>query len=80
MIIFISCVFSAFYYMYYFGNIIKNNCVMAFYRSCITTKCTDEAKLYRNRQQYKQNNESRENQENKIPPSPSSNETAIMKK
>ncbi|XP_072944876.1 uncharacterized protein [Epargyreus clarus] len=49
-------------------------------RSCITTKCTDEAKLYRNRQQYKQNNESRENQENKIPPSPSSNETTASKK
>ncbi|VVC90018.1 unnamed protein product [Leptidea sinapis] len=38
-------------------------------RSCITTKCTDEAKLYRNRQKYKK--VKHRNQEN-VPPSPAS--------
>ncbi|XP_045500667.1 uncharacterized protein LOC123698113 [Colias croceus] len=44
-------------------------------RGCITTKCTDEAKLYRNRLMFK-NSRQHQNQENQ-PPSPgSSNECA----
>ncbi|CAK1555716.1 unnamed protein product [Leptosia nina] len=39
-------------------------------RSCITTKCTDEAKLYRNRQMLKKIRQ-QQNQEN-VPPSPAS--------
>ncbi|CAH0588949.1 unnamed protein product [Chrysodeixis includens] len=44
-------------------------------RNCITIKCTDEAKLYRNRQQYKQARQALVQNEENIPPStPSSDE------
>ncbi|CAK1587096.1 unnamed protein product [Parnassius mnemosyne] len=42
-------------------------------RSCITTKCTDEAKLYRNRQHYKRMRQMNQNQDNMPLSSASSN-------
>ncbi|KPI99886.1 hypothetical protein RR46_04860 [Papilio xuthus] len=42
-------------------------------RSCITTKCTDEAKLYRNRQHFKHLRQMNHNQENALMSSESSN-------
>ncbi|XP_050682288.1 uncharacterized protein LOC126977487 isoform X2 [Leptidea sinapis] len=52
-------------------NTVSERCGVAkrIVRSCITTKCTDEAKLYRNRQKYKK--VKHRNQEN-VPPSPAS--------
>ncbi|XP_045775014.1 uncharacterized protein LOC123873947 isoform X2 [Maniola jurtina] len=45
-------------------------------QSCITTKCTDEAKMYRNRQHFKKMRDE-QNRENLSPPSPaSSNESS----
>lgn len=46
------------------------------YRASITTKCTDEAKLYRNRQRFKKMREE-QNQEN-MPPSSGSSESTNM--
>ncbi|XP_069361256.1 uncharacterized protein [Maniola hyperantus] len=48
-------------------------------QSCITTKCTDEAKMYRNRQNFKKmRNE--QNQDHLSPPSPaSSNESSNLR-
>ncbi|XP_026496008.2 uncharacterized protein LOC113400584 [Vanessa tameamea] len=47
-------------------------------RSSITTKCTDEAKLYRNRQRFRKMHE-QQNQENVPPSSASSNESTTVR-